>query len=120
MCSKLHDVCDVKTFETLRFAKLLFGKNLFIPKRFLRENFKILLIVNNSFPLFYSASFLCQSQKRIFRNMKSEKKPQKVTWPYIYLSKEGKTHEILVWSLKKNFANIKCCKVLRTLKSRGL
>ena len=30
---------------------VLFGKNLFIPKRYLPENFKILLIINNSSPV---------------------------------------------------------------------
>ena len=68
---KLHDVCDVQTFETLCFAKLLLRKNLFIPKRSLRENFKLLLIINNSSHLFYSPSLLCKYQKRIFCNMKS-------------------------------------------------
>ena len=63
---KLHDICDIKTFETLCFAKLLLGKNLFIPKRSLRENFKLLLIINNSSPLFYSPSLLCESQKKDF------------------------------------------------------
>ena len=63
---KLHDVCDVKIFETLCFAKLLLRKNLFLPKRSLRENFKLLLIINNSSPLFYSPSLLCKSQKKDF------------------------------------------------------
>ena len=100
MYSKLHDVCDVKTFETLCFGKVLFGKKLFIPKRSLRENFKILLIVNNSYPVFCSPYFLCKSVFWIFSNMKREKKPPKVTWPYI-LIKERKTHEILFATLEK-------------------
>ena len=85
MYCKLHDVCDVKTFEILCFGKLLFGKNLFIPKRSLRENFKILLIINNSSPLFYSPSFLCKSQKRIFHNMKSEKRKENKSHLVVYI-----------------------------------
>ena len=100
MYRKLHDVCDVKTFETLCFAKVLFGKNLFIPKRSLQKNFKILLIINNSSPLFYSPFFCVNLKKRIFPNMKSEKNPKSHLAIYI-LIKGRKTHKILFATLKK-------------------
>ena len=48
--------------------------------------------------------------------MKSEKKPQKFTWPYIYLLKEEKLTKFFWRPEKKNFANIKCRKALRTVK----
>ena len=103
MYSKLDDVCDVKTFETLCFAKVLFGENLFIPKRYLRENFKILLIINNSSPLFYFPSFWANPKSHLA----------------VYILIKGrKTHEILLVTLKKTPQTLNVARYSE--KARGL
>ena len=79
MFSKLHDVCDVKTFESLCFAKVLLYQKSLCEKT---SHYKYLLSPG-LLPLHF-----CVNLKRISHNMKSEKK--KVTWPYIYLLKEEK------------------------------
>ena len=91
MFSKLHDVCDVKTFESLCFAKVLLYQKGLCEKT---SHYKYLLSPG-LLPLHF-----CVNLKRISHNMKSEKKKKSHLAVYI-LIKGRKTHKILFAPLKK-------------------
>ena len=88
-------------------------KTFLYHKRFLQENFKILLIINNSSPLFYSLLFCVNLRSGCSIIWKIKKKSH---LPVDILIKGRKSDEILFATLKKFFANIKSCEILRTLK----
>ena len=75
MYSKLH-VCDVKTFETLCLAKVLFGKNFLYQKGLCEKTSRYFSLSITPLPCFAPLNFCVNLKKRIFCDMKSEKTPK--------------------------------------------
>ena len=75
MFSKLHDVCDVKTFESLCFAKVLLNQKGLCEK----TSYYKCLLSPGLLPLHF-----CVNLKRISHNMKSEKKEKSLGRIYTY------------------------------------